>query len=139
MKNIVWRARSSFLLYLYQYLVLIVIAIILYSYTSSIIYLPVVVLIALLIDAKTMRYELTAKSFFISGSLFHRESDTVSLKDIIGLHVIDAKPWSFFSLGTVLLITDYSQDSHPCAKAIINPYGLASKIEMLAIKQGAEL
>jgi len=102
-------------------------------------YLPVVALIALMIDAKTMRYELTAGSFFISGSLFHRESDTISLNDIVGLHVIDAKPWSFLSLGTVLLITDFSQESHPCAKAVINPYGLAKKIEMLAIKQGAEL
>ncbi|WP_415896029.1 hypothetical protein ACMXYQ_07055 [Neptuniibacter sp. PT34_22] len=139
MIKIKWKARSSYLLYFYQYLVLLVIALVLNQYSNLLASLAILAIAVLLIDAKTMRYEVSDSQAFVSGSLLERESYEIDLKDVVDIYVLDEKPWSFFSLGTVLLVIDPHDEAHPCIKAVKNPYEIASKIETLAVKQGAVL
>lgn len=139
MKNPIWKSRSSALLYIFHYAVLLVIAIGFYYVKEILAVFVLVALFSLMLNAKTMRYELSEKSIYFSASLLDKESANIMLKDIVGFYVIDEPPWSFFSLGTVLLVTDFSEDEHPCIKCIKNPEKLAELIKYHALKQGAEI
>jgi hypothetical protein len=138
-QNIHWSGRSSSWLYFYEYLFFIIAAIGLSYFFSMVIWAGLALIILFMINAKMMWHEVTDEAVNFSASLFDRDSNTVYLKEIKGFYIIDAKPWSFFSLGTLILIEDYSEEAHPCIKCIKNPHKLMRLIKRLANEQGAEL
>ena len=139
MNKIISTQISSPLLYLYQYIALLVISFGLFSWVKVLAVIPIVIIFALIRNAKTMKYELTDKTLFISSSFLDNESSVVDLKDVKGFYIVDRQPWRLFSLGTVLVITDVNADSHPCIKCIKNPMQLAKTIKRYALKNGADI
>lgn len=123
----------------YNYIVLLVMSMVLMFWIKILAGIPIMLMIALFRDAKTMQYELTDKTLYISASFLDEESSIVKLEDVKGFYIIDRQPWSFFSLGTVLVITDIEAESHPCIKCIKQPYQLAKKIKRYALKNGANI
>ena len=92
----------------------------------------------LVIDARTMKYELSEDTVYLSASLLGSKSE-LKLKDLVGVYVIDEAPWNRLSLGTVLLMTDFSGDAHRCMKCVKDPKKLGLDIINAATKQGAKL
>ena len=136
--NTIWKSRSSLFLYLYHYLFLVISAFILLYFAAYLVILPVIILLILVIDARTMKYELSEDAVYFSASLF-RSKFELKLKDLVGVYVIDEAPWNRLSLGTVLLMTDFSTDAHRCIKCIKDPKKLGLDIRNAATKQGAKL
>ena len=116
-----------------------VVAVVLSFYYSWALFVGAIIMLLFVLDAKMMKYEVTDNRVIFSPSLFDREPNSVSLNDIKGFFIIDAKPWSYFSLGTLILIEDFSEEAHPCLKSIKNPQILMRMIKRLAKEQGAEL
>jgi hypothetical protein len=139
MQELKWESRSSWFLYAYQYLFLLAVTVGLLFIVPGFAWVPLVVALLFVIDAITMKYEVYDDHVSLSASLFYREATTVELKDVVAFHVLDVPPWNVFSLGTVILITDFTVAEHPCIKCIKDPAKLARLIRRLAIKQGASL
>jgi hypothetical protein len=138
-EEIVWNGTASAWLYFYQYIFIFIVAVVLSYYFSWALFVGAIIMLLFVLDAKMMRYEVTDKRVSFSPSLFDREPNSVSLEDIKGFFIIDAKPWSYFSLGTLILIEDFTEEAHPCLKSIKNPQILMRMIKRLAKEQGAEL
>ena len=118
MKRLIWDSRSSAFLYIYHYVFFLLVAVGLNYWNPIYSVVPLIGLVAFIIDAKSMKYEVTDEKVRFSPSLFDKESAVVPLKDIVGFYVVDEPPWSWFSLGTVLLITDLNASEQPCIKCI---------------------
>ena len=136
-KAVLWKGNSSIFLYFYQYLFFVILGVALYYLNEKLVFIPLLAVISFILDARSMKYTLTTESVYISGSLFDNESETIDLKDIISIYTVYNPPWSYISLGTVILITNYGDELHPCIKAVKDPYKLAKKIEMYALLKGA--
>lgn len=139
MNKIISAGTSSAFLYIYEYSVLLVISMALMFWIKILAGIPILLMIALFRDAKTMHYELTDKTLYISASFLDKETTIVKLEEVKGFYIVDRQPWSFFSLGTVLVITDVEAESHPCIKCIKQPYQLAKTIKRYALKNGASI
>ncbi len=139
MNKIISAGTSSAFLYIYHYIVLLAISLALMFWIKILAGIPVLLMIALFRDAKTMHYELTDKTLYISASLLDEETTIVKLEDVKGFYIVDRQPWRFISLGTVLVITDVEAESHPCIKCIKNPFQLAKIIKRYALKNGANI
>ena len=139
MKIVVWKSKSSAWLYFYQNAFFFGAAFVLSYWNPLLSLLPLAGLVMFIVDAKTMKYELSESEIYFSPSLFDREAATLSLEDIVGLYVVDQQPWSFFSLGTVLLLTDFTNNEQPCIKCVKNPYKLAELIKRQALSSGAKI
>lgn len=139
MNKIILTGTSSAFLYTYEYIVLLCISFGLMFWIKILAGIPILLMIALFRDAKTMHYELTHKNLYISASFLDEETTIVKLEEVKGFYIVDRQPWSFFSLGTVLVITDIEAESHPCIKCIKQPCQLAKTIKRYALKNGAEL
>ena len=112
-KAVLWKENSSIFLYFHQYLFFVILGVALYY--------------------------LKEKLIFISGSLFDNESEILDLKDIVSIYTVYDPLWSYISLGTVILTTNYGDELHPCIKAVKGPYKLAKKIERYALLKGATI
>lgn len=75
MNKIISTQISSPLLYLYQYIALLVISFGLFSWVKVLVLIPIVIIFALIRNAKTMKYELTDKTL-----LFHQAFWTTNLQ-----------------------------------------------------------
>jgi len=139
MDKIISQGKSSALLYLYQYIPLLVMSFALHFWIKILAGIPLVLMWVLFKDARTMHYELTAKELYISPSFLDRETTIVKLEDVKGFYVVDRQPWSFFELGTVLVIVDLDADAHPCIKCIKDPFKLAKTIKKYALENGARI
>lgn len=139
MDKIISAGTSSAFLYIYEYSVLLLISFGLMCWIKILVPIPIFLMIALFRDAKTMHYELTDKTLYISASFLDEETTIVKLEDVKGFYIVDRQPWSFFLLGTVLVITHVEAESHPCIKCIKQPYQLAKIIKRYALKNGANI
>lgn len=139
MSKIISKGTSSALLYFYHYIVFFVASLTLYFWGNFFSMISTLMVLVFVIDAKTMKYELTDTTLHISGSLWDRESTIVKLCDVKGFCVIDRQPWSFFSLGSVLVIVDMNAESHPCIKCIKDPLKLAKVIKNYALRNKAQI
>lgn len=137
MNKIISAGTSSAFLYIYEYLVLLTIFMALMFWIKILAGIPIVLMIVLFWDAKTMHHELTDKTLYISASFLDEESITVKLEDVKGFYIVDRQPWKFFSLGTVLVVIDTESEWHPCIKCIKNPLQLAKTIKRYAVKNNA--
>ena len=127
--RVIWKSRSSFLLYIYQYAFCLVLGYTLNIFDSRLTLIPVVIAVVMMIDAITMRYELTKDAMYISSSLLEREDMVVALENVAAVLILQPSFFKFFSLGTVLLITDISDEAHPCIKCVSDPQKLERTIQ----------
>jgi hypothetical protein len=127
--RIIWKSRSSFLLYVYQYVFCIALGFGLNIIDSRLVLIPVVIAIVMMIDAITMRYELNKDEVYISSSLLERGEIVVALEDVVATLILQPSFFRFFSLGTVLLMTDISSEDHPCIKCVSDPQKLERTIQ----------
>lgn len=139
MRKVIWKSRSSGLLYIYHYLLFIAVAIGLNYVNPLLSLLPIIGLACFFIDSKTMKYEVTEDEVFFSASFLDRESAEINLKDIVGFYLVDEPPWNLFSLGTLLLVTDLTSDQQPCIKCVKNPEKIARLIKKHAAQCGADI
>lgn len=139
MGRVISQGRSSAFLYVYHYVALVVLALVLHAWIKILVGIPLVLIWGFFKDARSMNYEVTDKTLTISSSLLDKESTVVNLEDVKGFYVVDRQPWSFFSLGTVLVIVDLDAEAHPCIKCIKNPFKLAEIIKKHAIANGARI
>ncbi len=98
-------------------------------FDSRLTLIPVVIAVVMMIDAITMRYELTKDAMYISSSLLEREDMVVALENVAAVLILQPSFFKFFSLGTVLLITDISDEAHPCIKCVSDPQKLERTIQ----------
>lgn len=137
-KNVIAAGTSSALLYIYQYAGLLLVSLVLMYWLKILAGIPIMLLLALFWNAKTMKYQLTEDSLYISGSFLDKASVLIPLQDIKGFYIVDRQPWRFFSLGTVLVIVDVDSDSQPCIRCVKDPIQLAKTIKRYALKNNAQ-
>lgn len=84
-----------------------------------------------------MRYTISGSEVYFSPSIGDKEAITVKLTDILEIQIVDRPPWSFFRLGTLILITDPDSEYQPCMKCIDDPRALARRIRRAGQAAGA--
>ena len=138
MKKVIAAGTSSAMLYIYHYAVLLLLSFALLHWLKLLAGIPIMMMIALVWNAKTMKYQLTEDSLYISGSFLDKESSLIPLQDIKGFYIVNRQPWRFFGLGTVLVIVDVDSDSQPCIRCVKDPIQLAKNMRRYALKNNAQ-
>lgn len=133
-----WAGRTSPLLFIYEYIGICIVAATVHRYIGGHFFayaLPGI--LYFYSKARSMKYVISDSDVYFSPSIGDNEPITVMLTEIQAIQVVDRQPWKFFSLGTIILITNPDEEMQPCVKCVNDPHGLASSIRTKAYALGA--